>query len=55
MKILSKNFPLYLLAISNLAYAFRNGFSWLTYLAIGLAAFVLIKDIMEAAGEKKSK
>ena len=55
MKILRNNLALYLLAISNLIYAFENGFSWLTYLALGLAALVLIKDIMEAVNEKNSK
>ena len=55
MTILSRNFPLYLLAASNLIYAFKNGFSWLTYLALGLAVIVLFKDIMKAVNEKNSK
>lgn len=41
------NFPLYLLATSNLIYAVRHGFTWLTWVALLLAAIVFVWDVWE--------
>lgn len=48
-----RNVPLYLLAISNFAYAVRHGFSWLTLVALILTAVVLIFDIVEVVRHGK--
>ena len=41
------NFPLFLLATANLVYALLNGFSWLTWVALVLAAIVFVWDVWE--------
>lgn len=46
-KNINFNIPLYLLAISNFAYAVKHGFSWLTIISIILTVIVLLIDIRE--------
>lgn len=41
-KIFLKNSALYMLTFSNLAYAIKHGFHWLSYLAIGLSFLTFI-------------
>ena len=43
-----RNLPLYLLAVSNLVLGVNRGFTWVTWLAVILAAIVFILDIWEA-------
>jgi len=47
-KILSSNSALYLLALLNLFYAVKNGFSWLSIVTFVLTGIVLVWDIVKA-------
>ena len=40
-----KNSALYVLTLANIAYAVKHGFSWLTYLAIGLSAVNFMLEV----------
>ena len=42
-----RNIPLYLLTLSNVILGIKKGFSWVTWLAIVLAAIVILWDIWE--------
>lgn len=50
-----RNIPLYLLASANIIYAVWHGFSWLTWLAIALAAVVFIWDTWNWVRRKEWK
>lgn len=41
-----RNSPLYLLALANLAYAVKHGFSWLSWAALGLAGATAVLDFL---------
>lgn len=43
-----KNVPLYLLTMANVILGIQKGFSWVTWLAIILAAIVIFWDVWEA-------
>lgn len=40
-----KNSALYVLTLANIVYAVKHGFSWLTYLAIGLSAVNFMLEV----------
>lgn len=42
-----RNVPVYLLTTANVIYAVSNGFNWLTWVALGLSAVLLVLDIVE--------
>ena len=46
LKRFLQNAPLYLLALANLAYALKHGFSWLSWLAFGLAGAAGMLDVL---------
>ena len=43
-----KNVPLYLLTMANVILGIQKAFSWVTWLAIILAAIVILWDVWEA-------
>ncbi len=42
-----------MLTAANVIYAVMHGFNWLTWLAVGLSAIVLVLDLKEMHHEKK--
>lgn len=46
-KTFLRNAIIYLLALANLVYALRHGFTWLHYVTFALTAFVAILDVWE--------
>jgi len=47
------NAPLYLLALANLVYAIKHGFSWLSWTAIGLACGAALLEVLCWFKERK--
>ena len=46
VKKIFRNVPLYLLSVLVLVSSFQNGFTWLSWAALGLSAAVLVIDIL---------
>ncbi len=46
LKRFLQNASLYLLALANLAYALKHGFTWLSWLALGLASAAAVLDVL---------
>lgn len=55
LKRLLKNSPLYLLALTNLAFCIRNGFNWVGYVALSLAGLCLALDIWRGIQDGKKQ
>lgn len=50
-----RNTPLYLLTAANVIYAVQNGFSWLTWVSIGLSLVVFLWDIVEVVRHRNKR
>lgn len=46
---------MYLLTAANVIYAVQNGFSWLTWVSIGLSLVVFLWDIVEVVHHRNKR